>query len=109
MSPLRKHLVDYLAVRRALTVQSSGKEEFTVTFVDPAVAAAPHEMVLLTKLFDGQPPGAARGLDVDEHGAGTAVDRRLYQLIRQRGSIVDRTFEIAFLDAGVEAFSFTFG
>jgi thiol-disulfide isomerase/thioredoxin len=58
---------------------------------------------------DGQPPGAARGLDVDEHGAGTAVDLRLYQLIRQRGSIVDRTFEIAFLDAGVEAFSFTFG
>ena len=58
---------------------------------------------------DGQPPGAARGLDVDEHGTGTAADLRLYQLIRQRGSIVDRTFEIAFLDAGVEAFSFTFG
>jgi hypothetical protein len=58
---------------------------------------------------EGQPPGAARGMDVDEHGAGIAVDQRLYQLIRQPGVIVDRTFEIAFLDGGVEAFSFTFG
>jgi hypothetical protein len=30
-------------------------------------------------------------------------------LIRQPGPIVDRRFEIAFLDAGVEAFVFTFG
>jgi Thioredoxin like C-terminal domain len=59
--------------------------------------------------IDGQPPGSARGMDVDEHGAGTAVDQRLYQLIRQSGPIVDRTFEIAFLAAGIEAFSFTFG
>ena len=42
-------------------MQSSGKDEFTVTLVNPAVAAAPHEMVLLTTLFDGQPPGAVRG------------------------------------------------
>jgi hypothetical protein len=34
---------------------------------------------------------------------------RLYQLIRQPGSIVDRWFEIEFLDAGVETFAFTFG
>jgi modulator of FtsH protease len=33
----------------------------------------------------------------------------LYQLIRQRRPIVDRTFEITFLDAGVEAYAFTFG
>ena len=31
------------------------------------------------------------------------------QLIRQKGSITDATFEIEFLDPGVEAFSFTFG
>ena len=37
------------------------------------------------------------------------VEQRLYQLIRQPGPIVDRKFEIEFLDAGVEAFSFTFG
>jgi hypothetical protein len=34
---------------------------------------------------------------------------RLYQLIRQSQPIADRLFEIEFLDAGVAAFSFTFG
>jgi thiol-disulfide isomerase/thioredoxin len=59
--------------------------------------------------IDGQAPGAARGLDVDEGGNGTASEQRLYQLIRQPKPIVDRTLAIEFLDAGVEAFSFTFG
>ena len=59
--------------------------------------------------LDGQPPGSARGADVDEGGNGTAVDQRLYQLIRQPGPIVDRQFAIEFLGAGVEAFAFTFG
>jgi thiol-disulfide isomerase/thioredoxin len=58
--------------------------------------------------MDGQPPGPAHGLDVDD-SSGTVTEQRLYQLIRQPGPIVDRTFEIEFLDAGVEAFSFTFG
>jgi hypothetical protein len=59
--------------------------------------------------LDGQPPGAARGADVDAQGAGTIADQRLHQLIRHPGPIVDRTFEIAFLDAGADAFAFTFG
>ena len=59
--------------------------------------------------LDGQPPGAAHGLDVNEDGSGTVVEQRLYQLVRQPGPIVDRTFAIEFLDAGVEAFAFTFG
>jgi thiol-disulfide isomerase/thioredoxin len=59
--------------------------------------------------LDGQRPGAARGLDVTEDGDGTVAEQRMYQLIRQPGPIGDRTFEIEFLDAGVEAFAFTFG
>ena len=59
--------------------------------------------------MDGQPPGPAGGLDVDDSGSGTVREQRLYQLIRQSGPIVDRTFEIEFLDAGVEGFAFTFG
>ncbi|HEU4910089.1 MAG TPA: DUF2207 domain-containing protein [Propionibacteriaceae bacterium] len=51
-----------LAVRGALTVQSYGKDDFQVTLVDPNRATAPHEMVLLTSLFDGQPPGAVKDL-----------------------------------------------
>ncbi len=58
---------------------------------------------------DGQPPGAAHGLDVDEDGNGTVREQRLHQLVRQPTPIVDRTFAIDFLDAGVEAFAFTFG
>jgi hypothetical protein len=59
--------------------------------------------------IDGQPPGAAHGLDIAEDGSGTASEQRLHQLVRQPKPIVDRTFAIEFLDAGVEAFSFTFG
>src|SRR3954469_11354869 len=60
-------------------------------------------------LIDGKPPGAAHGLDVNEQGVGTVTDQRLYHLIRQPQPIVDRLFEIEFLDPGVETFSFTFG
>ena len=59
--------------------------------------------------IDGRPPGAARGLDVDEDGSGTLAEQRLYQLIRQPKPIVDHRFEIEFLEAGAEAYSFTFG
>jgi hypothetical protein len=59
--------------------------------------------------IDGQPPAAAHGSDVDDAGNGTVVEQRLYQLIRQPGAIVDRTFEIEFRDPGAEAFAFTFG
>ena len=34
---------------------------------------------------------------------------RLYQLIRQRGKVEDRTFEITFLEPGIEVSVFTFG
>jgi thiol-disulfide isomerase/thioredoxin len=60
-------------------------------------------------LLDGQPPGAARGFDVDEDGNGTLSRQRLHQLIRQPGSISDRTLEIVFPEAGAEAYCFTFG
>ena len=59
--------------------------------------------------IDGQPPGAAHGIDVDENGYGTVRDQRLYQLIRQQQPITDRLFEIEFLDPGAEALAFTFG
>jgi thiol-disulfide isomerase/thioredoxin len=60
-------------------------------------------------LLDGKPPGSSHGLDVDAEGNGTLKDQRMYQLIRQPGTIQDRTFEIEFLDLGAGAFSFTFG
>ena len=59
--------------------------------------------------IDGTAPGADHGVDTDESGAGEVKEYRLYQLIRQKGAVEDRTFEIEFLDPGVQAFAFTFG
>jgi thiol-disulfide isomerase/thioredoxin len=59
--------------------------------------------------IDGAPPSGANGLDVDEQGDGTVSGERLYQLVRQDGPVTDRTFEITFLDAGAQAYVFTFG
>jgi hypothetical protein len=71
--------------------------------------ATPDRPVGFRVRIDGNPPGPAHGLDIDEDGQGTIVGQRLYQLIRQGGPIGDRRFEIQFLDAGVEAYVFTFG
>jgi thiol-disulfide isomerase/thioredoxin len=72
----------------------------------PAVRGA---TVRYRVLVDGRPAAAAHGADLDEEGAGTVVDQRMYQLVRQPAPIADRRFEIEFLDPGVEAFVFTFG
>ena len=71
--------------------------------------AAPGTSVKFRVLIDGQPPGAAHGLDVDDTGVGTVREQRLHQLIRQTGPITDHLFEIEFLNPGAEAFCFTFG
>jgi thiol-disulfide isomerase/thioredoxin len=72
----------------------------------PAQRGAP---VRFRLTIDGQPPGTAHGLDVDEGGNGVAAEQRLYQLIRQPMPIADRLMQIEFLDAGAEIFAFTFG
>jgi thiol-disulfide isomerase/thioredoxin len=72
-------------------------------------SAAPGTTVRFRVLINGQAPGAAHGADVDDQGYGLVTEQRLYQLIRQPEPIVDRQFEIEFLDAGVEVYAFTFG
>jgi hypothetical protein len=59
--------------------------------------------------LDGQLTQDERGSDVAPDGSGVVSDERTYQLIRQPGAVADRLFEIEFLDAGVEAYCFTFG
>ncbi|MGT2511529.1 cytochrome c biogenesis protein DipZ [Cupriavidus basilensis] len=59
--------------------------------------------------IDGAAPGDAHGTDVAADGRGTVTEQRLYQLVRQSGKVADRNFAIEFLDAGVEAYAFTFG
>ena len=59
--------------------------------------------------LDGAAPGENRGVDIAPDGSGEIQAPRLYQLIRQKGPIVDRTFQIEFLDPGLQALDFTFG
>jgi thiol-disulfide isomerase/thioredoxin len=59
--------------------------------------------------LDGEPPGPSHGVDVDEDGTGLLRDGRLYQLVRERGAVRERTLEITFLAPGAEAYVFTFG
>jgi thiol-disulfide isomerase/thioredoxin len=96
------------------TVLNEGNGQITNRFhardlhlvMGPATGEPP---VRFRVLIDGEPPGAAHGDDIDEQGHGTATEQRLYQLIRQRDRIAERTFEITFLDPGVEVYAFTFG
>jgi thiol-disulfide isomerase/thioredoxin len=59
--------------------------------------------------LDGAALGENHGVDTAPDGTGEIREPRLYQLIRQKGPIADRTFEIDFLDPGVQALDFTFG
>jgi thiol-disulfide isomerase/thioredoxin len=72
----------------------------------PPAAGAP---VRFAVRLDGQPPDDDHGLDVDESGEGAVSEPRMYQLVRQRGVIRQRTFEMTFLDPGARAYVFTFG
>jgi thiol-disulfide isomerase/thioredoxin len=72
----------------------------------PPAAGAPLRFAVK---LDGQPPGDAHGLDVDESGDGAVAEPRMYQLVRQRGGVAQRDFEITFPDPGVRVYVFTFG
>ncbi|MBH1666879.1 cytochrome c biogenesis protein DipZ [Stenotrophomonas maltophilia] len=60
--------------------------------------------------LDGRPlPATDAGSDVGSDGSGVIDEHRLYQLVRQRGAVAPHRFEIEFLDAGAQAYAFTFG
>ena len=71
-----------LAVRGALRVESSGSDDFQVTLLDPERAAAPHEMVLMTSLFDGEPSGARRNLST--RGSMVTAHQKMRDSVRNQ-------------------------
>ena len=73
------------------------------------VLEASGEPIPFRVLLDGQPPGPAHGIDVDENGNGVVRDGRLYQLIREPDDIRERTVEVTFDRSGVRGYVFTFG
>lgn len=93
--------------------QAGGRIAFQFHARDLHLVLAPGEdgkPVRFRVLLDGKPlPAADAGADVAADGTGTVNEHRLYQLIRQRGTIGPHRFEIEFLDAGVRAYAFTFG
>ena len=101
-----------IAARPAVLNEASGRIVFRFHARDVNLVMGPANRGSLIRLriaLDGEAPGAAHGTEVDSQGQGTAGDQRLYQLIRQPGSIDDRTVAVEFLDPGVEAYCFTFG
>jgi thiol-disulfide isomerase/thioredoxin len=71
-------------------------------------ATAPQPVPFGVRL-DGTAPGSSHGLDIDAAGHGVLDDGRMYQLVRQRDGVDERTLEITFHAAGARAFVFTFG
>ena len=67
------------------------------------------KLVRFQVTVDGMSPGPDHGTDTDAEGYGTVSETKLYQLVRQAGEVRERTFEVRFLDPGVDAYAFTFG
>ena len=97
---------------RAMLVTAPGKVVFRFHSRDLHLVLGPGadgKPVRFRVLLDDDPPTGDAGADTDSQGNGTVKEYRLYQLIRQKGKIEDRTFQIQFLDPNVEVFAFTFG
>jgi hypothetical protein len=73
------------------------------------LSPGPHGPIPFRVRLDGEAPGAAHGVDIDEDGNGLLDEGRLYQLVREPGHVRERTLEITFLEPWAEAYAFTFG
>ena len=73
------------------------------------LSSGAREPIPFRVLLDGEAPGPSHGVDVDEDGNGVLRDGRLYQLVRERDAVRQRTLKITFLEPGAEAYAFTFG
>ena len=91
--------------------QAGGSIAFRFHARDAHLVLSPgeHEPIPFRVLLDGEAPGPAAGVDVDDDGTGMLRDGRLYQLVRQHDTVRERTVQITFLERGAEAYVFTFG
>lgn len=91
--------------------EAGGSIAFRFAARDAHLVLSPggREPIPFRVLIDGDAPGRAHGVDVDEDGNGVVRDSRLYQLVRQHGTVRKRTVQIIFLQPGAKAYSLTFG
>ncbi|HVY04942.1 MAG TPA: cytochrome c biogenesis protein DipZ [Burkholderiales bacterium] len=97
---------------KAVSTAAAGRIAFRFQARDLHLVLGPGENgkpVRFRVKVDGQAPGDDHGMDIDAKGEGKVDSQRLYQLVRQRGPVRERLFEIEFLEAGAQAFAFTFG
>ena len=97
---------------RAVLAQPNGRIAYRFHARDLHLVLGPSadgKPVRFRVLIDGAPPLADHGTDIDAQGNGVIDGQRLYQLVRQTANEKDRLFEIEFLDAGAQAYAFTFG
>jgi cytochrome c biogenesis protein CcdA/thiol-disulfide isomerase/thioredoxin len=103
---------DWIDVRQSARSLAGGAKisfRFHARDLHLVLGSASGEPVRYRVTLDGREPGQDAGVDTNAAGTGVVTGQRLYQLVRQKGAVRDRTFTIEFLDPGVEAFSFTFG
>jgi hypothetical protein len=91
--------------------QAGGSIAFRFEARDAHLVLAPgaREAIPFRVLLDGEAPGPSHGVDVDDDGNGVLGKGRLYQLVRERDAVRERTLEITFHEPGAEAYVFTFG
>jgi thiol-disulfide isomerase/thioredoxin len=103
----------WTVTRRAAVLNEPGGRvaiQFHARDVNLVIGPASSGGSIAFRIFlDGEIAESAHGSDVESDGGGIVRDQRTYQLIRQSGPIADHLFEIEFLDAGAEAYCFTFG
>jgi cytochrome c biogenesis protein CcdA/thiol-disulfide isomerase/thioredoxin len=101
--------IDVRQSARSLAAGAKISFRFHARDLHLVLGSATGKPVRFRVMLDGKTPGGDAGVDTNSEGTGVVTGQRLYQLIRQKGGVEDRTFTIQFLDPGVEAFSFTFG
>jgi cytochrome c biogenesis protein CcdA/thiol-disulfide isomerase/thioredoxin len=97
---------------KAVLSLAPGRIEFRFSARDLHLVLGPDaagKPVRFRVTIDGAAPESSHGVDVDADGNGVVREQRLFQLIRQSGSVAEHTFSIEFLDPGVQAYAFTFG
>jgi thiol-disulfide isomerase/thioredoxin len=96
---------------RAVLEQAGGRIAYRFHARDAhlVLSTATGKPIPFRLLVDGAPPGPSHGADVDADGNGLLEQGRLHQLVREHGTVRERTLQITFAEPGVEAYVFTFG
>jgi thiol-disulfide isomerase/thioredoxin len=100
-----------VAAEKVVLEQAGGSIGYRFSARDAhlVLCSGPRTPIPFDVRLDGEVPGPSHGVDVDQDGNGVLREGRMYQLVRQRAGVRERSLEITFHEAGAEAYAFTFG